>query len=165
MSSGHTWHWGTPERSYQIPLGKPGLVIPRCETLASRSVTFPLHQRESAALHPHHTSLLSRHEDLQLRVQREKDWTAKERELSKLPSNTTTAKFSLEKNIYQRLYPFLLELLPKCATLLLLHSWSSPTHLYNLVKILILYLCNINIQNSQHIAVFLFYQPCICEFI
>lgn len=44
MSSGHTWHWGTPERSHQIPLGKPGLVIPRCETLASRSVTFPLHQ-------------------------------------------------------------------------------------------------------------------------
>lgn len=46
MSSGHTWHWGTPDRSYQIPLGKPGLVIPRCETLASRSVTFPLHQRK-----------------------------------------------------------------------------------------------------------------------
>lgn len=46
MSLGHTWHWGIPERSYQIPLGKPGLVIPRCETLASRSVTFPLHQRK-----------------------------------------------------------------------------------------------------------------------
>lgn len=52
MSSGHTWHWGTPEQSYQIPLGKPGLVIPRCETVASRSVTFPLHQRKTEALHP-----------------------------------------------------------------------------------------------------------------
>lgn len=46
MSSGHTWHWGTAEQSHKIPLGKPGLVIPRCETLASRSVTFPLHQRK-----------------------------------------------------------------------------------------------------------------------
>ena len=45
MSSGHTWYQGTPEWSHKIPLGKPGLVIPRCETLASRSVTFPLHQR------------------------------------------------------------------------------------------------------------------------
>lgn len=52
MSSGHTWHWGTPERSYQIPLGKPGLVIPRCETPASRSVTFSLHQRKALHSNP-----------------------------------------------------------------------------------------------------------------
>lgn len=67
MSSGHTWHWGTPERSHQIPLGKPGLVIPRCETLASRSVTFPLHQSRVQHCTP---SPLPCHEDLQLRVQR-----------------------------------------------------------------------------------------------
>lgn len=85
MSSGHTWHWGTPERSYQIPLGKPGLVIPRCETLASRSVTFPLHQRKVQRCTPS-TPPLSRHEDLQLRVQREKKSARrKERELSSLP--------------------------------------------------------------------------------
>lgn len=71
MSSGHTWHWGTPERSYQIPLGKPGLVIPRCETLASRSVTFPLHQRKVQRCTPS-TPPLSRYEDLQLKVQRGK---------------------------------------------------------------------------------------------
>lgn len=82
MSSGHTWHWGTPERSHQIPLGKPGLVIPRCETPASRSVTFPLHQRKvlRCNLPPPPPS---RHEDLQLRVQRgKKGCVAKEREHS-----------------------------------------------------------------------------------
>lgn len=103
MSSGHTWHWGTAEQSHQIPLGKPGLVIPRCETLASRSVTSPLHQRKVQRCT--HTALstppLSRHEDLQLRVQRggKKECIAKEREHSLLHPDTTTAaaKLGLKK--------------------------------------------------------------------
>ena len=97
MSSGHTWHWGTPERSYQIPLGKPGLVIPRCETLASRSVTFPLHQRESTALATPSATPLSRHEDLQLRVQREKECTAKGEGAFFTPSSTRLKKKNKKK--------------------------------------------------------------------
>lgn len=99
MSSGHTWHWGTPERSHQIPLGKPGLVIPRCETLASRSVTFPLHQSRVQRSTP---SPLPCHEDLQLRVQRgergeKKESKAKEKAHSCPTSTAAAAKLKRKK--------------------------------------------------------------------
>lgn len=99
MSSGHTWHWGTPERSHQIPLGKPGLVIPRCETLASRSVTFPLHQSRVQRCTP--SPPLPCHEDLQLRVQRgergkKRECKAKEKAHS-CPTSTAAAAAKAQK--------------------------------------------------------------------
>lgn len=139
MSSGHTWHWGTPERSHQIPLGKPGLVIPRCETLASRSVTFPLHQRRVQRSTP---SPLPCHEDLQLRVQRgergkKKESKAKEKAHS-CPTSTAAAaaaKLKRKKKKDQRLsIPLLRE-----HTRQFERSWSSPTHPYSQVRSLVLY--------------------------
>lgn len=113
MSSGHTWHWGTAEQSHQIPLGKPGLVIPRCETLASRSVTFPLHQRKVQRCT--HTALstppLSRHEDLQLRVQRggkKRVHSKEEGALFTSPRHHhSSSKTWLKKKKDERLYPSL----------------------------------------------------------
>lgn len=99
MSSGHTWHWGTPERSHQIPLGKPGLVIPRCETLASRSVTFPLHQSRVQHCTPFPPPLLA------MRIcnwgsrggeRKKKECTAKEKAHS-CPTSTAAAKLKKKK--------------------------------------------------------------------
>lgn len=103
MSSGHTWHWGTPERSYQIPLGKPGLVIPRCETLASRSVTFPPHQRESTALQPPPQPLFLAMRICNWGSKGKKSAQQKEKELSLLPPPLDFKK----KIKNQRFYPFL----------------------------------------------------------
>lgn len=149
MSSGHTWHWGTPERSYQIPLGKPGLVIPRCETLASRSVTFPLHQRESTALHPLHHPLFLAMRICNWGSKGKKECTAKKGEgalLTPPPTTTTAAKLGLKKSAI--LSVPLLKLLLRTMRLFQ-HSWRSPTRLHSQVKNHIVYLCSINITGTR----------------
>lgn len=154
ISSGHTWHRGTPERCPQIPLGKPGLVIPRCETLASRSVTFSLHQKESAALHPLSHPLFSCHEDLQLRVQRgkKKKCTAMEREHSLLHP-TSSSKTWLRKGggVGGILSDYIRSSLQAVAQTMRLfcHSRRSTKHLHSQVKNLVLYLCTIVISEPH----------------
>lgn len=137
MSLGHTWHWGILERSYQIPLGKPGLVIPRCETLASRSVTFPLHQRKVQRCTPFAPSFSPRG-SCSWGSKGKKEWTAIEREISKPPPPLTAAtkpsdsiQFSLQTDAQDS---------RDCS-----HSWRSQTHLETKRwKNLVLYVCTIN---------------------
>lgn len=140
MSSGHTWHWGTPERSYQIPLGKPGLVIPRCETPASRSVTFSLHQRKALRSNPP-LPVFFRHEDLQLRVQRgKKGCMAKERE-NTLYFTPTTAKHVFRERIWIMCIS-LRKLLRRPG------DHRSPAHLHQQVQDLALGLCMDTLKTS-----------------
>lgn len=142
MSSGHTWHWGTPERSHQIPLGKPGLVIPRCETPASRSVTFPLHQRKVPRcnpLHPHPLFLAMRICNWGSRGEKKAAWQRRESTLYFTP---TTAKHVLKKR--KRRKKKKRSAIISVSLLKLLHRlWDrrSPTHLHSQVRNPVLYSC------------------------
>lgn len=133
MSSGHTWHWGTPERSHQIPLGKPGLVIPRCETLASRSVTFPLHQRKVLRCNPPTPSFSPWGSAVEGPEGKKRLRGKGERALfiSPPPLQSTSLKKKKKKNI-------------SVSLLKLLHRpWDhrSPTHLRSQVRNPVLYIC------------------------
>lgn len=160
MSSGHTWHWGTLERSHQIPLGKPGLVIPRCEILASRSVTFPLHQREVQHCNPRLPLLSTRICNWGSRGERVH--IEGKGALSPPPKHTTAAaklkRGGRKKD--QRLSILLRELLHRLWDSSNTAGWWSPTHLHTQVKALHCIDAPSTIHNHRQAEVFyLFNQP------
>lgn len=155
MSSGHTWHWGTLERSHQIPLGKPGLVIPRCKILASRSVTFPLHQREVQHRNPRLPLLSTRICNWGSRGEK----SAYRRKGSTLatPPNTPQQQQNSKdggRKKDQRLSILLRELLHGLRDSSNTAGWWSPTHLHTQVKALHCITAPSTIHNHRQAVVF-----------